>query len=359
MRHHSGIGRYVTELYARLPKHLPRAEFVMFGEPPRPGPGRFSFTRVWSPIYGLREQVELPLRAAGRGLRLFHSPHYNAPLAVTAPLVVTVHDLIHIMFPEYLPHPRWLARAYARTQLKLACRRARVVLTPSACTRRDMSRILGVDPRKVRVTPLGVDKAFAPVPEAGKLASFRRRHGLGEGYVLFVGNMKPHKNLERLVRAFAALGKPEYKLVLAGTEDPRYGGVRRAVADQRLGRRVVFLGIASPAELRMLYAAARVLALPSLYEGFGLPPLEAMACGTPVVASQAASLPEVVGEAALLVDPLDEDALARALRAAVEREPLRRRLRKLGLERARRYSWNETARVTAEALEEATEGLAS
>lgn len=354
---HSGIGRYLTELYKRLPKHMPGAEFTFFGQAPHPMPARSHAVAVHAPVYGLREQLELPASAAGRELSLFHAPHWNAPLAVPAPLAVTVHDLIHILFPEYLRRPRLLSLAYARALMRAACSRARVVLTVSENTRRDLVRVLGVNPRKIVVTPLGVDSGFRPVRNAGDMRAFLRARNLSGGYVLYVGNMKPHKNIERLVRVFSALSLPGgMKLVLAGSEDRRYRGVRDEVKKLRLGGRVVFSGVSGKGELRLLYSGARVLVLPSLYEGFGLPPLEAMACGTPVVASRTSSIPEVVGDAGLLVSPRDEGAMARAIRAAVLRDDLRRRLRARGLARARLFDWNETARLTASALINAIKG---
>ena len=357
MEGHSGIGRYLTELYARLPKHLPGAEFAFFGHGPRTLPRNSRVVPVKSPIYGWREQMELPAAAGGRGFSLFHAPHWNAPLAVPAPLAVTIHDLIHILFPEYLRRPRTLALAYARLLIKASCIRARVILTVSENTRRDLVRVLGVDPRKIVVTPLGVDSGFRPVASREKLRVFMRDRNLTGGYVLYVGNLKPHKNIERLVRAYTGLSLPDgMKLVLAGSEDKRYRGVRDEVRRNRLGGRVVFSGVSSKEELRYLYSGARVLVLPSLYEGFGLPPLEAMACGTPVVASRTSSIPEVVGDAGLLVPPRDEGALARAIRAACLDEPLRRRLRAKGLKRARLFDWDETARLTAAALAGAVRG---
>jgi len=354
---HSGIGRYLTELYARVPKFLPGAEITYFGHAPRPATPRSHTVPVRAPIYGWREQLEIPATAGGRNLSLFHAPHWNAPLAVPAPLAVTIHDLIHLLFPEYLRHPRFLYLAYARNLMKASCARARVILTVSENTRRDLVRVLGVDHRKIVVTPLGVDSGFRPVRESGKLKAFMRARNLAEGYILYVGNLKPHKNIERLVRAFAAIPfSGRMKLVLAGSEDKRYRGVRDEVEKKSLGGRVVFSGVSSKEDLRFLYSGARVLVLPSLYEGFGLPPLEAMACGTPVVAAKTSSIPEVVGDAALLVSPRDEGALARAIRDASGREDLRRRLRARGLKRARLFDWNDTACLTASAFLRAIKG---
>ncbi len=349
----SGIGTYLAHILPRLPARMPGTRFTLFGTARQarallPGAARVP---VAAPIYSVREQAVLAWAARGRGLDLFWAPHYNAPLAVGTRLAVTVHDLIHILFPEYLPRPRAVALAYARGLMRAACGRARVVLCPSEHTRRDLVRHLGVARGKITVTPLGVDAGWTPVRGAARLAAFRRRHGLGDRYCLFIGNLKPHKNLERLVRAFATLPDRGLILALAGGDGSTYTARLRGLA-QELGveGRVVFPGVLPRRDLPTLYSAASVLAFPSLYEGFGLPPLEAMACGTPVVASRASSIPEVTAGAALLVNPRDTRGLGLALRAVLERTALRRRLVARGLARARAASWDRTADRTAAAL---------
>lgn len=348
MRGRSGIGEYVSQLVSRLPKFLPGGQLVLFGVR-----GRAKVTGnvvpVRSPIYSMAEQVSLPLAAAGKGLSVFHAPHYNAPLAMSTPLVVTIHDLIHLLFPEYLPAPRWFSRAYAWMQIRAACARAKMVLTPSEHTRSDLVRHLKIHPSKIRVTPLGVDESLAPIRDTARLSAFRRRRGLGKSYILFVGNLRPHKNLERLIRAFGALADRTVKLVLVGQEDVRYEAARRLIKDLQLRGRVVLTGRVSSADLRWYYSAARLLVLPSLYEGFGLSPLEAMTCGVPVVASRAASIPEVTGNAAVLVDPFSERELFQALRAVQADQELRRQLIARGYSRVRQFSWDRMAGLTADA----------
>jgi len=347
----SGIGEYLAQMMARLPKHLPRASWTVFGDPPRSVlPPNSRLVRVRSRIYSVSEQVSIPVAALGKDLSVYFSPHYNAPLLVPAPLVVTVHDLIHLLFPEYLPSPRVAARAYAWFMLKAVCRRARKVLTISENTARDLARMLKVPRMKIKVVPLGVDEVYSPVRSPGALGEFRRKMGLSRGYLLYVGNLKPHKNVEALVRVFALLNRPGLKLVLSGREDPDYRGVRLAVRAGGLENRVVFIANTSRQQRRLLYAGADLFVFPSLYEGFGLPPLEAMACGTPVVASNASSIPEVTGDAAILVNPRDDGALLRAIKAVMERRSLRALLSRKGLARARPFSWDCTASRTAEIL---------
>jgi glycosyltransferase involved in cell wall biosynthesis len=349
----TGIGAYVAQAIPRLPKYLPGAEFTAFG-------GRipgFRTVPVGAGIYSLAEQVVLPFKAAGRGLDIFFSPHYNAPLAMPAPLAVMVFDLIHLLFPGQLPRPRWLSLAYARIQITLACARARVVLTDSENTRRDLVRMLGVPARKIRVVPLAVEDSMRPVRNRARLAAFRRAHGLTGPYVLFVSNLKPHKNPEGAIRALAAMRAKDVRLVIVGRGTIGYeAGLRSLAARVGVGDRVRFAGKITREELRWHYAGAAALAFPSFYEGFGLPPLEAFACGTPVVASTAASVPEVVGNAALNVRPGDIRGLARALDAVIARPALRRRLVGAGFRRVRRFSWDRAAELTAEALADAAGG---
>jgi glycosyltransferase involved in cell wall biosynthesis len=346
----SGIGAYVGQVVPRLPKYLPRAEFVAFG-------GRipgFTTVPVRAGIYSLAEQVELPVAAAGLDLDVFFAPHYNAPLASPAPLVVFVYDLIHLIFRKQLPRPRWLSYLYARTQIRLACARARIVLTDSENTRRDLVRMLRVPGGRIRVVPLAVEDSFRPVRNPARLAAFRRAHGLEDPYVLFVSNLKPHKNPDGLLRAAAAVRDRRCRIVFVGRGAPAYVAELRALAGRLgLGSRVAFAGTPDRETLRHYYSAASVLAFPSFYEGFGLPPLEAFACGTPVVASNAASIPEVVGDAALSIRPGDTGGLARALDAVLAQPALRRRLVAAGFRRLKRFSWDRAAALTADALREA------
>ena len=343
----TGIGVYLAEVLRRLPRHLPGAEFVAFG-------GRVpgcETVPVAARVYSLAEQIDLPLAAASRDLDVFWSPHYNAPLLSPARLVVTVHDLIHLRFRGQLPRPRWLSYLYARTQIRRACARARIVLTPSESTRRDLVHMLGVPTARIRVTPEAVGEDLGPVRSGRRLDAFRRSHGLRAPYVLFVSNLKPHKNPEGLIRAFAAMRDRRVTLVLAGQGSPGYAAALRELATRLgVGARVRFPGKIRRDDLRYWYAGAAVFACPSFSEGFGLPPLEAFACGAPVVASNAASLPEVVGNAALTVAPGDSAGMARALDAVIAHPALRRRLVAAGLRRVRRFSWDRTAALTADAL---------
>jgi glycosyltransferase involved in cell wall biosynthesis len=230
---------------------------------------------------------------------------------------------------------------------RAAVRRADHLLAISEHTRRDLIDLLGAPPAGVTVTHCGVDPTFRPL-DAAQVAAWRARYGLPERFILYVGTLEPRKNVPRLLDAYARLRRrgPVPPLVLVGGRGWRHAAIDARLAALGLGDAVRFLGYVPAAELPLCYNAAGVFVYPSLYEGFGLPPLEALACGTPVVTSNAASLPEAVGDAAVLVDPRDPAALADALAAALADEPLRQRLRAAGLAQARRFSWRRMAEQT-------------
>ncbi len=335
----SGIGTYLSNVLARLVAAGPRWRLALLGDPEvlarRPwasAPG-VEVIAHRAPLYGLRQQL-LPSAARSRSPDLLWVPHYNIPLAWRGPLLVTVHDLAHLALPAVFG--RGVRRAYARVTFAAVRRRAAGLLYVSRFSRDEFHRLVG-PPRGVEWTvPNGVGPEWFEAAPASPPA---------RPYFLFVGNVKPHKNLGRLLEAFAEVA-PEipHELVVAGrrrgflTGDPRLE--RRA---GELGERVRFTGFLAADELRRTVAAAAALVLPSLYEGFGLPAVEAMACGRPVLAARAGALPEVCGEAALYCDPLDSADIAAGLRRLAGDAGLAARLAAAGVERARRFSWDTTA----------------
>jgi glycosyltransferase involved in cell wall biosynthesis len=290
--------------------------------------------------YSLGEQIRIPLSLVRERAHLFHEPHYVLPAATRCRAVVTIHDCIHLMFPQYLPGS--LAHFYARASMWTAVRRADRILTVSQASKRDILRFFDVAPEKVAVIYNAIDERFLAPPDAARMDLIRQRYQLSHPFLLYAGNIKPHKNLERLIDAFGRVragGLGDLHLIIIGDELSRYPALRQAVHRHRLDKVVRFLGFQSHDKLVAFYHLARVFVFPSLYEGFGLPPLEAMACGTPVVTSSLSSLPEVAGGAALLVDPYDPTSIAEGIRRAVEDESLREDLRQRGLARARDFSW--------------------
>jgi glycosyltransferase involved in cell wall biosynthesis len=302
--------------------------------------------------YSLREHVSLPLKLRRLGANLLHSPHYVVPLLCSTPSVVTIHDCIHLLFPQYLPNR--MAWRYARFMMGHAIRRSAVVLTVSEASRADILRFYpDADPARLQVVPNAIDDAILEQPDEEEMARVRERYQIRGRFVLYAGNIKPHKNLERLVNAFGVLKRrpafSDVKLLIIGDEVNRFAPLRRTMEAAGVRQDVRFFGFVPDHTLGALYRLASVFAFPSLYEGFGLPPLEAMACGTPVVTSRLSSLPEVVGDAAVLVDPYSVDDIAHGLQRTLEDESLRTELIARGRKRAQQFSWERSAKAIHEA----------
>jgi glycosyltransferase involved in cell wall biosynthesis len=348
--HDFGIGTYIRNLLRQLARLDRETEFVLFARPDdREGLAalgeNFRVVAETSGNYSVSEQVKIPLAIRREGVTLFHAPHYVLPPLVTCRSVVTIHDCIHLMFPQYLPNR--LAHTYARASISLAARRATRVLTVSESSKRDILRFVDAPADKIDVIYNAYDERFGVEPAAEEVVRVRERYQLHDEFVLYAGNVKPHKNLERLIEAFdlvRARGLDHLKLVLIGDEISKYAALRRAVHEHRLHKYVRFLGYLPEETLAVMYRLAGVFVFPSLYEGFGLPPLEAMASGTPVVTSNVSSLPEVAGDAAVLVDPYDPQAIADGIYRVLSDEGLRRDLRRKGLARARQFSWAQSVR---------------
>ena len=292
------------------------------------------------------EQVVQPLLLRRLRPDVLHGLSYALPLAHVGAMVVTVLDLSFLRFPQYFNRAN---RVYLGAMTRLAVRRARRVIAISEFTRTEIVRLLGVPPERVAVVHCGVDERFRPVRDPAVLETFRRERGLPERFILYLGTIEPRKNLERLLDAYARIRRHlPHKLVLAGGRGWKAEGVYARIAALDLERDVLLPGYVPMEEQPLWYNGADVYVYPSLYEGFGLPPLEAMACGTPVVAARAASLPEVVGDAAVLVDPLSVDALSEALLRVASDADLRRTLGLAGVARAEQFTWTRTALQTLE-----------
>lgn len=351
--HDFGIGTYIRNLVTELGRLDHDSEYVLLTKPEdaataaAAGPNFRAVVETSRP-YSLAEQWHVPMAAARARADLLHEPHYVLPPLTRCRTVVTIHDCIHLRFPEYLPSRA--AFVYAHAMIRLAARKADRVLTVSDASKRDILHYTGVAPEKVVVVHNGLDARFATAPDAEAMDRVRQRFQLDHPFVLYVGNIKPHKNLERLIAAFASMradGPESLKLVVIGDETSKHPGLRQAVHRHRLDKHVRFFGFQPAATLVTFYRLARAFVFPSLYEGFGLPPLEAMANETPVVTSNLSSLPEVAGDAALLVDPYDVASIAEGIRRAVTDEPLRQQLIAKGRARAREFSW---ARAAADTL---------
>jgi glycosyltransferase involved in cell wall biosynthesis len=296
------------------------------------------------------EQLLAPLLLRRSGADLFHGVHSVVPVSCPVPSVVTVHDLAFIRFPQTF---RAYNRIYLDVATRLSVQRATRILVVSEHTRREVIGLLGVAPERVVVTPNAVREHFRP-PDPAVLEAFRARKGLPERFVLYVGTLEPRKNLTTLLEAYAQVAQRQVTpLLVGGGKGWLYDAVFQRLEALGLRERVHFVGYLDEEELPLWYAAATVFVFPSIYEGFGMPPLEAMACGTPVVASNTSSLPEVVGDAGLTVSPYDPAALAAAISRVLDDADLRQELRERGLRQARAFSWRVTAERTLAAYEAA------
>ena len=367
----TGIGYYTRHLLDRMPALDPGSRYVAwwldaravakpFGRPRRFRPAP-NLTERWTPFPAtwfetLSQRWELPRLEWVLRFDVLFAPNFVPPPTRSRRLVITVHDLAFAKHPETAPHSTrmWLRR------LDRAVGQAAEVITVSEATRADLLERYDVDPARVTAIAHGVDhELFRPPPE-GEVARVRERHRLPSPYLLFLGGLEPRKNLPRLVRAFARIDT-EAALVIAGSSvpwNPEGGQALRPALEglpERVRERIVFTGYLDDADKVAILGGAAALAFPSRHEGFGLPVLEAMACGTPVLTSNVSALPEVAGDAALLVDPEDEEAIAGGLARLLVDVGLRERLRVAGLARAARFTWDETARRTIEVLHRAGE----
>ncbi len=368
----SGSGQYVRHLRSEL---LRRGDLVCLtfcpaahaGGPdivPLPRPRLpADLAKVWL------EQISLPRVARKHGVGILHYPYFAAPLVCGCPVVVTIHDLIPLLFPEYSRNPH--VRLY-NALVSATARRAGAIIADSEHTRRDIEHILHIPRERVYVIHLAPDEALAATADSNTATAAKERHGLGD-YILYVGGLNRHKNVPALLAAYAEARKTlkhTYQLAIVGrphsTNAAIFPDLRQeaqqlgltwteAGGPQSRSAHVLFLGFVPEADKPGLYAGARLFVFPSLYEGFGLPPLEAMACGVPVISSNAASLPEVVGDGGLLIEPTDVRALAHAISQVLSNEDLWQDLRLRGLRQAARFSWKETAELTAQVYRETAE----
>lgn len=360
--HDFGIGTYVRNLVSEFARRPTDDTYVLICRPED-----VDFVRGLGPHfepwpdasgnYSMREQLTVPMDLRRARCDLFHAPHYVVSPLTTCPVVVTIHDCIHLRFPQYLPSR--MAHLYARTFMSISARRARRIITVSEASKTDIQHYLHVAASKIEVIHNGLDARFLTPPSEDDIARVRQRFLLNAPFILYAGNIKPHKNVDRLIEAFAQLRRDGYqdlKLLIIGDELSKYPGLRRLVHRHHLHPHVRFFGFVPDATLAVLYKLASIFVFPSLFEGFGFPPLEAMASGTPVITSNVSSLPEVVGDAAVLVDPLDPAAIAAAMARVLSDTTLRRDLIARGYARARTFSWTDAAARTREVYQAALAG---
>jgi glycosyltransferase involved in cell wall biosynthesis len=281
---------------------------------------------------------------------LLHSPYFSAPLASPAPTVVTVHDIIPLVMKEY--RERALSKLYT-TLVSLTVRRANAIITVSEYSKRDIVNKLHIPDERIHVIGNAVDESCRPITDTRLIDAVRERYGIGDKYILYFGGFDVRKNVDRILHAYARLPRvvrDQYQLVIAGRLSflghPLYPDPRPRIRELGLDDHVVVTGTIREQDKAPLYSAATMYLFPSLYEGFGIPVIEAMACGAAVITSNTSALPEVAGDAAYYVDPYDVSAISRAMEELLENEVLRTELREAALERARHFSWTRIAQQT-------------
>ncbi len=349
-----GIGTYIsrlTESMATLRSRHSYRLLVAPGDEKRiAAPAGWSLHVIPYGKYSAREFFLLGQKGKSQqGKWIFHSPHYTLPLGLKNRSVVTVHDLIHLRLPQFFSIAQ---RMYAYAMIGNAVREARFVITTSEFTRQDILRLFPVREDKVIVVHLGVSREFRPLPKTER-AKFRTRVGLDRPYLLFVGNPKPHKGIPTLLRAFAEVSTSfrDLDLLFVGGSPKQHDDVRLMMQAAGIESRVKVLGNVSGEDLVRSYNCAEILVLPSMYEGFGLPALEAMACGIPVVVSNAGSLPEIVGDAAAVSQTGNPESLADSIDSILRDHGLRSSLIEKGKQQAQKYSWKATASKTLDIYE--------
>jgi glycosyltransferase involved in cell wall biosynthesis len=361
VHHRGGFGRYVQELVSALLAVETDNEYVAFYNRPTDAQVDAPLdclahlttnlpAKPWRMSAMLAHATHIPQDRLLPGIDVFHATDNVLPRLSRVRSVFALHDLIFRFYPEtHSP----LNRCFLTLMMPRFLHAADAVIATSDCTRKDAVRLYGLDEAKVRVIWAAVSSSFHPrAPE--DISVVRTKHGLPDSFILSVGTLEPRKNLTSLLEAYRALKNEgsDCKLVIVGKKGWLYEGFFVRLRELGLEQDVVFPGFVPDDDLPALYSAAHLLAFPSLYEGFGFPVLEAMACGVPVVTSNTSSLPEVAGEAALLVDPKSVEELAAAMRRLLDDTALRAEMRARGLKRASRFTWEETARRTAEVYRE-------
>jgi glycosyltransferase involved in cell wall biosynthesis len=351
-----GISSYIRHLAEIAPKFDPDNRYLVLHSRKAATslamPANARRVDCWTPAHHRLERTALGLELLPLGLDLLHSPDFIPPRGAFRS-IITVHDLTFLHFPEFLTPE---SRSYYNGQIKAAVGRADHILTDSDSTRDDLLDMLPVAPYRVTTVYLAPDSSFQP-QSRDQVEAVLSRHKLPGNFILFVGTFEPRKNVAGLLTAYTQIPDAP-PLVLAGNTGWLFDSVRQRIADLGLANRVAFLTDLPDSDLPALYSAAAVLCLPSFYEGFGLPVLEAMACGTPVVIANRASLPEIAGDAALRCDPDDAASIAAALQTALGDSAARQALVTRGFARVRQFSWEKCAQETVAVYRLALRGIA-
>ena len=365
-----GIGTYIRNIVNQLARLDGATRYLLIGQRQHleefdPLPENFELLEYSADPASFHTHFHLPLLLQRRHVDILHMPWLYAPAVIPCRLVITVHDLTDLLSPPVAASP--LVQTGRLFLARRALARASRILAVSHSSKRELARVFGVPENKIEVIYNAVDERFVREPLPADADRILERHAVNYPFVLYAGNIKPQKNLARLIEAFAVAKAelrehPEFsqlKLLLIGDALTKHPDLRRAVVRTRVREDVRFLGFVPYAVLRVFYARARAFLFPSLYEGFGLPPLEAMAHGTPVLTSNASSLPEVFGQAALLVNPENVFEIARGIRQILTEGVLRESLVRRGYELVQRFSWERSAQQVRAVYEAVAAGRAA
>lgn len=347
---YTGIGHPLNDFLKYFATVENEDECVLFSNKPLPmdyGP-RFKNVVVPGKSTFIWDQVRLPRVIKREKIELFYSPYYKVPLLASCPMVSAILDLMYIMYAPYGRVLSFWGKLYYATFGKQYTRKAKKILTCSQHSKQDIVKFYGVSPEKIEVIPLNISARYKVETDLTKIEQMREKFRIDGPYILYMGNFKPHKNVSRIVEAFARVSSlfPDLKLVLVAPLQHGYSKLSAQVKDLGVDHRVIFTGkITEGDQPHLLYAGAEMFVFPSFYEGFGLPPVEAMACGTPVIASNVTSVPEVVKDAGILIDPQSVDQIAEAIKKILNDSDLRDRLVSKGLEYAQEYNEQKIAEM--------------
>jgi glycosyltransferase involved in cell wall biosynthesis len=356
-----GAGNYIIQLIRSLAEIMSGHEMVIFSQPIGPKLIDLSEKKMveWVVVderaSGSRliwEQLYFPNLVRNSGIDLLHSLHYTRPIRLPCKSVVTFHDMTFFLYPEL---HTWAKRLYFPRMMKYSAGKADELITVSDSTRDDLIRILQVDPKKVTTTQLGVNPGYRPIADEQEKKRAAEKYDLPEEFILYVGLIEPRKNLPVLIDAYKQLRSKgsDYELVLVGRYGWMYEAVLKQVRNLNLEHAVRFLGYVPQEDLPLVYNLASLFVYPTIYEGFGLPVLEAMACGVPVITSDVSSMPDIVGKAGLLTPVNDKQALFETMENALTDIDLRKDLINRGQQRAKEFSWSRTAWLTLQVYQKA------
>ncbi len=353
----TGIGQYLYDLLKLSPLYRREWTFTLFGnQNTHIDLEAVNIRKILIPEYLTFwwDQAQLPYHLAKEKVDVFLTPYFKAPVIRPCKLVVIINDLIPLLLPEYRTLNRLCTRIYFKALTKASTLNADKIITISDHSKKDILRNFNVSENKIETVYLGVNSKYRP--SANNIKHVGKKYNITKNYILYFGNFNPHKNVETLLKAYRRLPghlKSKYQLVLGGRTDSHCRELERWIKKLSIDSNVIFTDFILEEDLPAIYGGASLFVFPSLYEGFGLPPLEAMACGTPVITSNKTSLPEVMGDAGILVDPCNVEDFSNSIKKVLLNQDLKNEMRQKGLSRAKMFSPQKTAGDILNILEQA------